>query len=347
MKTTLLLIGCLWCGLTQADNTIIKAAGATFPQPLYEKSFKAYTASTRVRIDYQAVGSGKGIQELMDRTVDMGATDAFMLDRELTQAPGPVLHVPTCLGAVAIIYNLPQVPSLQLTPELLAGIYLGAITWWSHKDMQKANPRAKLPGTEIVVVHRSESSGTTSIFTDYLCKVSTSWCQKAGQGKTVGWPTGMGVEANAGVAQMVQRVPGSIGYVELTYAVQNKLSVAGLRNRAGNFIQPTLETVSAAALAPLPPDMRTMLTDTPAPTGYPICAFTYLLVYQEQAYQQRTEAQARQLQQLLHWMIGPGQAYTHGLYYAPLPQPAVTVARAILETMTYHGRPLSAASAGR
>jgi len=321
-------------------NTILNGAGATFPAPLYTKWFEVYQQKTDVRIAYQKVGSGEGLRQILARRVDFGASDAFLTDEELERHGKALIHIPTCLGAVAVIYNLPGDPGLKLTPEALADIYLGRITSWADRRIGADNTKSRLPDQKIAVVSRLDGSGTTFIFTDYLSKVSPSWRASVGRGKKVIWPVGMRVAKNEGVADMVASVPGSIGYVSLNYAVSRSLPVLALRNRSGYFIKPTLASVSAAGDLDLQYDARVMITDTPAPGGYPISAFTYLLVYREQAYDQRERTKAEAMRDLLRWMVHEGQLYAPALEYAPLPGRVVANTERLLERMTYEGAPL-------
>ena len=313
-------------------------AGATFPYPLYSKWFDVYHKKTGIKINYQAIGSGGGIRQLLSRTVDFGGTDAFMSDEEMAKAPGKILHIPTTLGAVVVAYNLPGKPTLRLTPDILAGIFLGKIKKWNDPAMVKLNPGVNLPPMNIVVVHRSDGSGTTNIFTDYLTKVSKEWAQKVGRGKSVNWPVGLGGKGNPGVAGLITQIPGAVGYVELAYAVQNHLPVAMLQNKSGRFIKPSLASVSAAANVPLPPDTRVSITNTDAPDGYPISGFTWIILYKEQHYSGRSKARA--LVDLLWWCIHDAQRYNEALLYGKLPKAAVAADERILRSVTYDGRPL-------
>lgn len=322
-------------------ETILNGAGATFPGPLYHKWFDVYQEQTGIRIFYQAKGSGFGIKQLLERKVDFGATDVFLSDREIEKASSDILHVPTCLGAVAIFYNLPGNPELRFTPDLIASIFSGGIKNWSDPRIVRVNPHVILPDMEIVVVHRSEGSGTTYIFTEYLSKVVLSWKNEVGKGKIVEWPTGLGVEGNTRVSDTVRKISGSIGYVSLTFAERNRLPIALVRNQAGNFIKPTQESVSLSAQVPLPPDTRILITNSPAPNGYPISAFTYLILYKEQFYNHRSRQRAMDLARFLTWTLHEGQQFNKELSYAPLPLEVVNKAQAIVLSMTYDGKGLS------
>jgi phosphate transport system substrate-binding protein len=312
----------------------LTGAGATFPYPLYTKWISEFTKVVPgTRINYQSIGSGGGIRQIAERTVDFGATDAPMSDEQMAKTPG-VLHIPTCLGAVVITYNLEGVPSgLHLTPDAAAGIFLGTIKDWSDPLLQKDNPGAKLPKKPIVSVHRSDGSGTTRIFTDWLTAVSPEWKKGPGAGMSVSFPSGLGAKGNEGVAGQVSTTPGAIGYVELVYAVQNKLSFAAVRNGAGGFVLPTPETITAAgagALAKMPADMRGSAVDAQGATAYPIAGFTYILLYAKQT----DAARGKTLVDFLTWAIHEGQAFAEPLSYAPLPPSLVPRVDAMLAAVT-------------
>ncbi|MBX6422333.1 phosphate ABC transporter substrate-binding protein PstS [Thermosulfurimonas sp. F29] len=335
-------LGFLWlAGGAFAGRITLLGAGATFPYPLYSKWFHVYYQKTGVRVNYQSIGSGGGIRQILARTVDFGATDAPMSDEELAKAPAKILHLPMAIGAVVIAYNLPGVPSgLRLTPEVLADIFLGKIRKWNDPRIVKLNPDLKLPALPIMVIHRSDGSGTTFNFTYYLSRVSPEWRRRVGYGKAVRWPTGIGGKGNEGVTGYLKQFPGAIGYIELAYAHQNRLAVAALRNRAGKFVLPTLESVSAAARTRIPPDTRTLIVDTDAPDGYPLSAMTWILVYQEQAYGGRSFERARALVELLWWCVHEAQNYNESLLYARLPENVVRINERLLRSITYKGKPV-------
>jgi phosphate transport system substrate-binding protein len=322
------------------DVETLLGAGATFPYPLYSKWFDVYHKKTGIQVNYQAIGSGGGIRQLLSRTVDFGGTDAFMSAKEMATAPGKILHIPTTLGAVAVAYNLPGKPTLKLSSDALAGIFLGKITKWNDPSITKLNPGVNLPSMNIVVVHRSDGSGTTNIFTDYLSKVNPKWGQKVGKGKSVNWPVGLGGKGNPGVAGLITQIPGSVGYVEIAYAEQNHLPVATLQNKSGRFVKPSLTSVSAAANVPLPPDTRVSITDTDAPDGYPISGFTWIILYKEQHYSGRSKARAKALVDLLWWCIHDAQRHNEALLYGKLPRAAVEQDEKILKSVTYDGKPI-------
>ncbi len=333
------LIAAQGCGSSQKAPTLL-GAGSTFVYPLFSKMFSEYQTTHGTRVNYQAIGSGGGIRQLLNHTVDFGATDAFMSEEELQQAGGSILHIPICLGAVVLSYNVPNAPPLKFTPDVIADIFLGKITKWNDPRIAEVNPGIALPDLEITVIHRSDGSGTTYIFSDYLSKVSPEWAEKVGRGKSLNWPVGLGAKGNPGVAGLIQQTPGAIGYIELTYALQMGIPFADIQNASGKFVRPSVLSVSKAAEIPIPPDTRISLTNTQAPDGYPISGFTWIIVYQEQNYGGRAKARAQALANLLWWMIHEGQSYAEPLNYAPLPEPAVKAAESLLRSLTYQGQPL-------
>jgi len=300
-----------------ADSTLINGAGASFPYPIYVKWFDEFGKThPEYKFNYQSIGSGGGIRQISAKTVDFGASDGPMTDDQLSAAPGYLYHIPTVMGAVAIIYNIEGVAEqLNFTSEIIAKIFLGSITSWNDPEIQKANPNSKLPASAIVVVHRSDGSGTTYIFVDYLSKVSSAWATKVGRGNSVSWPTGLGGKGNEGVAGLVKQTPNSIGYAELIYASQNKLTYGAVKNKAGSFILPSLESVSAAANVKMPSDYRVSITDSPDAKAYPISGFTWLLVYQKQT----DSVKGKAIVEFLNWMLQDGQKLAPDLGYAPLP----------------------------
>jgi phosphate transport system substrate-binding protein len=320
---------------TSGSDKELLGAGATFPYPLYSKMFDVYSKEKGVKVNYQAIGSGAGIQQLTNRTVDFGASDAFMSDEEMSKAPGKIVHIPTCLGAVSIAYNLPDNPQLKLTPDVLAMIFLGKINKWNDERITKLNPDVKLPSLAITVAHRSDGSGTTFIFTEYLTKVSEDWKRVVGNGKSVNWPVGLGGKGNEGVGALIRQQPGCVGYVELIYALQNKMPMAQLQNRKGNFITPSLKSTNEAANVSLPEDTRVSLTNSDADNGYPIVSFTWLLLYKDQKYNDRSEEKAKEVVKLMWWVTHEGQQYNEPLSYAQLPPEAVKRVEALLNTITY------------
>ncbi|HYB41545.1 MAG TPA: phosphate ABC transporter substrate-binding protein PstS [Candidatus Methylomirabilis sp.] len=330
-------------GEPAAAQMLMNGAGATFPYPIYSKWFEEYTrVDPDVRFNYQAIGSGGGIRQITERTVDFGASDGPMTDEQLKKVPGELFHIPTVLGAVVATYNLPGSPKLQFTGELLADIFLGKITSWSDDRIKALNPSVSLPNQPIVVVHRSDGSGTTYIWVDYLSKVSKEWEQKVGRGTSVNWPVGLGGKGNEGVAGQVKNAPGALGYAELAYAVTNKLPAAAIKNQAGKFVEATIESTTAAAAGgakTMPADFRVSLTNAPGDDAYPIASFTWLLVYKEQ----ESEVKGRALVKFLWWAAHDGQKYPSTLLYAPLPEPVVKQIEAKIKQITYGGKPLLAA----
>ncbi|HXE60973.1 MAG TPA: phosphate ABC transporter substrate-binding protein PstS [Gemmatimonadaceae bacterium] len=299
----------------------LTGAGATFPYPIYSKWFADYAQETGVKINYQSIGSGGGIRQLSEGTVDFGASDAPMSDDELARAKGPVLHFPTVIGAVAVTYNLPSLSSpIRLTSDVVADIFLGHITKWNDSRIRAPNPGVALPATDVLVVHRADASGTTYIFSDYLAAVSADWSKAPGKGKELSWPVGIGAKGNEGVAGQVKQTPGAIGYVELAYAKQNNLPTAAIKNAAGTFVAPSIESATAAAAGiadhlPNNTDYRISIVNAPGVGAYPIASFTWLLVYRHQ-----TDAtKAKKLKDFLHWYLHSGEGTAASLEYAPLP----------------------------
>jgi phosphate transport system substrate-binding protein len=323
-----------------AKETELIGAGATFPYPLYSKMFDVYYNENRVKVNYQAIGSGGGIRQLINKTVDFGGSDAMMSEKDLTEASVPVLHIPTCAGAVVLTYKLTGDPKIRFTPEIVADIFLGKIKKWNDGRISTINPGLKLPDENITVVHRSDGSGTTFIFSDYLSKVSPEWKEKVGSGTSLNWPVGLGGKGNPGVAGLVQQIPGSIGYVELIYALQNKMPYGTVKNKKGSFVDPSIASTSLAANTELPDDMKVSLTDTDAQDGYPISGFTWILVYKEQNYGDKSEEKAKELVKLLWWMTHGGQKYADPLHYAPLSKKAVEKTEKLIKSVTYNGKPI-------
>ena len=318
---------------SSASGSALTGAGATFPNPIYTKWFDAYNKKTGVQINYQSIGSGGGIRQFTEGTVDFGASDAPMTDAQLAAVKGNVRHIPTVLGAVVATYNLPSAGTapLRLDGPTLADVFLGRISRWSDPRIKTLNPSVNLPNQDIIVVHRSDGSGTTFIFTDYLSKISPGWKGQVGKGTSVQWPIGLGGKGNEGVTQQVKQTEGAIGYVELIYAVSNNLPYASLKNAEGAFVAPGLKSVSAAAAgARLGPetDFRVSITAAPGKDSYPISSFTWLLVQREP----RDSAKARLLGDFLDWMLQPAaQRMAADLHYAPLPVPVIELVQASLK----------------
>ncbi len=324
-----------------AEPLMMNGAGATFPYPLYSKWFYEYSnANPGLKFNYQSIGSGGGIKQITEGTVDFGASDAPMKEEEMAKLPGPIFHLPTAMGAVAVVYNLEGVASgLHFTPEVLADIYLGKITRWNDPKIADLNKNVKLPNADIVVAHRSDGSGTTNIFTNYLSVVSPEWKSKVGQGTAVNWPVGLGGKGNEGVSGVVKQTPAGIGYVELAYAKQNHMTYALLRNRDGHFVAPTLEATSAAAAGAaktMPADYRVSIVNAPGKDSYPIAGFTWLLVYKNQT----NEAKGKALVQFLKWAFTDGQKMEAALDYARLPKPVVDMLEKTMRQINYKGKSL-------
>jgi phosphate transport system substrate-binding protein len=320
------------------DNTLL-GAGSTFVYPLFSKLFSEYNKITGLQVNYQSIGSGGGILQLTNKTVDFGDSDAPLNEEQTQKIGAPVLHIPMCSGAVVLSYNLPEVKdTLKLTPELIANIFLGKIKSWNDPQIGAINNAVQLPNTPIVIAHRSDGSGTTNIFTTYLAGVSADWNSKVGKGSSINWPAGLGGKGNEGVAGLVKQTPGAIGYIELAYALQNKMSFAKLQNKSGNFISPTVASTSAAGNIQIPADAKVSLTNTEAVDGYPISGFTWALIYKEQKYNSRSQDRATKLVKLLWWNIHEGQQFCNGLNYAPLSPIALSVAETILKSATYDGK---------
>ncbi len=311
----LILLGAPLLGLSQM---LINGAGATFPYPLYSKWFDEYAkVDPSVRFNYQSIGSGGGQKQIMSQTVDFGASDGPMSDENLAKAPGKILHIPTVGGAVVVTYNIGQEGSLKLDGPTLADIFLGKITKWNDARLAALNPGVKLPATDLVVVHRSDGSGTSYIFTDYLSSVSKDWESQVGRNTSVKWPAGLGAKGNEGVAGQVKQLPGTIGYIELAYAHQNKLPFAQIKNSSGNFISPSIESITEAfATAKVPGDFRFSMVNPGGAKAYPIAGATWLLVYQ----QQKDPAKGKKLVEFLNWAETKGESMASSLDYAPLPE---------------------------
>jgi len=310
---------------------LVNGAGATFPYPIYSKWFDEFhKRNPDVQINYQSIGSGGGIRQVTDGTVDFGASDGPMTDEQLAATKVPILHLPTVLGAVVPTFNLKGIESLRFTPEIIAGVFLGKITSWSDPAIAQANPGVTLPAEAIVPVHRSDGSGTTYVFTDYLAKVSAEWAKSVGKGTAVNWPVGLGGKGNEGVTGLVKQTPNALGYVELVYAVQNKLPVGAVKNRGGRFVSASLDSITAAAASAasnMPPDFRVSITDASAAEAYPIASFTWLLV----PTRIKDAEKGRAIKEFLVWMLADGQKLAPSLQYAPLPEAVIGLERQALE----------------
>src|SRR5919201_1358197 len=327
-RTALFWCICLGLVLRAPAQTVLNGAGATFPYPIYSKWFSEYhKAHPDVQVNYQSIGSGGGIRQVTAGTVDFGASDGPMTDEQLSQAPLKLFHIPTVLGSVVPAYNLPEVSGeIRFTPEALAGIFLGKITSWNDPALVKENKDLNLPNKPIVVVHRSDGSGTTYIFTDYLSKISPEWKSRVGKNTSVQWPAGVGAKGNEGVAGMVRQMDGAIGYVELIYALQNKIAYGSVRNTAGNFVKASLDstTAAAASVKTMPADFRVSITNAPGKDAYPIASFTWLLVPAKSKDPQKGKI----LHDFLNWMLDQGETMVSQLNYAPLPDNVASKVRA-------------------
>ncbi len=316
-----------------AAQTTINGAGATFPFPIYSKWFSEYQKLKQVQINYQSIGSGGGIRQLTNQTVFFGATDGPMTPEQMQQAPGKILHLPTVLGAVVPVYNLPGTQGeIKFNGPVLADIFLGKITKWNDPAIAKLNAGLQLPSTDITVVHRSDGSGTTYIWVDFLAKVSPEWMKKVGVATSVNWPNGLGGKGNEGVAGLVQQTPGSLGYVELIYALQNKIAYGGVQNSDGEFVRATIQSVTAAAGAAvknMPKDFRVSITNAPGKGVYPISSFTWLLLYENA----KDKAQSKAMVDFMRWALTDGQKFAPNLGYAPLPAEVVTLEMEALNTI--------------
>ena len=321
-----------------SGSVILQGAGATFPAPLYQKWLSEYgNIHPNLKMDYQSIGSGGGIKQIKEQTVDFGASDAPMSDEDLKSAPGEIVHVPTVLGAVVITYNLGGMKQpLRCSPEVIADIFLGKIKKWNDPKIAADNAGVTLPANDITVVHRSDGSGTSAVFTDYLSKVSAEWKEKVGAGVSPSWPTGIGGKGNEGVTGQVKNTPNTIGYVELAYAAKNKLPVAHIKNAAGSFIEPSIDAVTAAAaasVANMPDDLRISITNAAGAQAYPISSYTYILVYKNQ----KDAAKGKAIVDFLWWGIHDGENFAKELLYAPLPPDVVKKAETKINSVTANG----------
>jgi len=319
VKKTIIAAALLVLGLGAAQAQHLTGAGATFPYPIYSKWFSEYSAAhPGVEINYQSIGSGGGITQVTKGLVDFGASDMPMTDEALAASPVKLIHIPTVLGAVVPVFNVPGVQEAKFSPDVLADIYLNKITNWNDARIAKDNPGAKFPDQKIIVVHRSDGSGTTFIFSDFLSKVSKEWAGGPGKGTSINWPVGIGGKGNENVASLVRQNPGAIGYVELIYALQNHIDFGSVKNADGKFVKASIEGVTAAAstIKKMPADYRISITNAPGAEAYPISSFTYLLIPLKPA----DQTKAKVLKDMLSWIIKSGEGEVSALSYAPLPQ---------------------------
>jgi phosphate transport system substrate-binding protein len=344
MKRSLLIVSGLLASAIPAAAQSLTGAGATFPNPIYTKWFDAYNKKTGIQINYQSIGSGGGIRQFTEGTVDFGATDGPMNESQIQAVAGNVLHVPAVSGAVVVTYNLPTLgdAKLKFDGNALVDIFMGRVTKWNDPKIAALNPGVKLPDIDLIVVHRSDGSGTTYVFTDYLNKFSREWKDKVGYATSVNWPVGLGGKGNEGVTQQVKQVEGAVGYVGLIYALSNKLPYGQIKNASGNFITPSLETVTAAAAGaklPKDTDFRVSITNAPGADAYPIASFTWLLVKKDN----KDTAKAKLIRDFLAWMITPeAQKMAADLHYSPLAAPVVTLIGARLATLKAGGKAIAA-----
>jgi phosphate transport system substrate-binding protein len=343
MKRSLLFISGFFALAMPLAAQSLTGAGATFPNPIYTKWFDAYHKKTGIQINYQSIGSGGGIRQFTEGTVDFGASDGPMNESQIQAVNGNVLHVPTVLGAVVVTYNLPSLgeTKLKFDGNALVDIFMGRVTKWNDPKIAALNPGVKLPDQDLIVVHRSDGSGTTYVFTDYLNKFSREWKDKVGYATSVNWPVGLGGKGNEGVTQQVKQVEGALGYVELIYAISNKLPYALIKNAAGKFIEPSLESSTAAAAGAKlekDTDFRVSITNAAGPEAYPISSFTWLLVRKDN----RDSAKGKLIRDFLTWMITPeAQKMAAELHYAPLPAPVVSLVQARLPTLKAGGKAIA------
>ena len=341
LSTTLFAIAVALSSCGGAKQEKIAGAGATFPLPFYNMAFQYYQQNTGIAVTYGGIGSGGGIRSLTDRIVDFAGSDAYLSEKEMNEMKAEVLHIPSCLGAVVLAYNIPGVEKLNLDGEVIADIYLGKITSWDDARIAALNEGVTLPKMTINPVYRSDGSGTTFVFSDYLTKVSPEWAVQMGTGKALKWSVGVASKGNPGVSGTIKSTEGSIGYVGSEYSFALKIPVASLKNQSGNIVEPTIASISAAASGEMPADMRAMITNSDAPDAYPISCFTWLLVYAEQDYNERTREQAVLTVNLLKWMIcKDAQSLTNKVHYAPLPKKVETMALKALDGITYKGETL-------
>ncbi len=329
------------CSSGSSENVSLTAAGATFPLPFYNLAIKNYSKSAGTLLTYGGVGSGGGIRSLRDQVVDFGATDAYLNAKQEADMPAGIVHIPTCIGAVVIAYSLTGIEELKLSNENLTDIFMGRITRWNDSRIKESNPGVTLPDLAVTVVHRSDGSGTTYIFSDFMSKISVDWEKEVGKGKSLKWPVGLGAKGNPGVAGTIKQTNGAVGYIGSEFAFAQKIPVSQIENSAGKYVTPSLASISAAAKGEIPADTKVMLTCSSDPDAYPISGFTWLILYKEQAYNKRTKVQAEETVKFLSWIIEKdAQALAQQVNYAPLPEKTVAQARALLGTVVFDGQTL-------
>ncbi len=325
---------------SSSSGSELRGAGATFPQPFYETLFSIYQRQNNIKVHYEGTGSGEGLRQLVSKTVDFAGTDKIMQQNTSEAGSGEVLNIPTCVGAVAVVYNVPGDPGLRFTPDIVADIFFGRIKRWNDPRIAAVNRHAALPEIPIAVIYRMDASGTTFIFSEYLARTSKEWNDRIGKGTSLTWPTGQGAKGNPGVAGLVRQIPGAVGYVELVYAIGNKMTFGFLQNRSGRFIAPSVKSVTAAASIDLSARNDYSLTDTMVADGYPISGFTWITLYREQNYARRSRETAENLVNLLAFVIHDGQKQAPLLHYAPLPKSVRRSANRLLGMVTHSGIPV-------
>ncbi len=341
MKKTVffaLAIVTMFAACNSKETEKLSGAGATFPEPFYKMAFKKFSTTTGNDVTYGAIGSGGGIRSLKDKTVDFGASDVFLSDKEISEIGADVIHVPTALGAVVISYNLKDVAELKLNAEVVSDIFLGKITKWNDEKIKALNAETNLPDKTITPVYRSDGSGTTAVFSEYMAKVNETWNTEIGQGKSLKFPVGVSAKGNTGVAGIVAETEGAMGYIGSEYALALNLAAASMQNSAGNFIKADIKSISAAANVDMPDDTRTVITNSSNPEAYPISTFTWIVVYKEQDYNDHPETQAKALKNLLQYIVSEeGQTIATQTNYAPLTGVALEKTKAAIESITYKG----------
>jgi phosphate transport system substrate-binding protein len=328
-------------GSGSSETVSLTAAGATFPLPFYKLAIKNYSKEAGTQLTYGGVGSGGGIRSLRDKVVDFGASDAYLNADQEADMPAEIVHIPTCIGAVVIAYTLPGIEELKLSNQNLTDIFMGKITNWNDSRIRESNPRVSLPDLALTVVHRSDGSGTTYIFSDFMSKISGDWEKEVGKGKSLKWPIGLGAKGNPGVAGTIKQTNGAVGYIGSEFAFAQKIPVALVENSAGKYVTPSLASISAAAKGEIPTNTKVMLTCSSDPDAYPISGFTWLILYKEQAYNKRSKAQAEETVKFLSWIIEKdAQALAQQVNYAPLPEKTVAQARELLASIVFDGQSL-------
>lgn len=337
----LLNIAMIFTSCDSSSNGSLSGAGATFPLPFYNIALKKYKEQSSIQVNYGGIGSGGGIRSLSDMIVDFAGSDAFLSDSELEKMPSEIIHIPTCMGAIVLAYNLPNIETLNLSGELIANIYMGKINMWNDPKIAELNPGIKLPSLKISPVYRSDGSGTTYVFSYYLSQINQTWAKNLGCSKSLKWPTGLAAKGNPGVAGIIKQTEGSMGYVGSEYAFSLNMKMANLQNASGKFITPNLESISASVSGNIPKDTRVMITNSKVENAYPISCFTWFLIYKDQAYNDRELKDAINTVNFIKWMLSSqAQDMTKMVNYAPLSKEIVELSLATLESVTYNGKPI-------